>query len=453
MTDETFPLRGLIEGFYGVFYTLPERLDMIRFAGRHGFNAYIYAPKNDRQHRARWWEPYPERILHGFAQAARVARESGVSFCYAIAPGASIRFSSPADFERLTAKLCQFYRLGVRDFSLLLDDIDPEFTHLEDRQAYSSYAQAQADLSNRLYAWLQGLDPGCRLSMCPTDYYGRAPFSPYLHELGRSLDPGIEIFYTGPEICSPAITADECRDFARAAGRPPLLWDNYPVNDLAMKAELHLGPLLGRAADLHRAVRGYCANLMPQAEACKIPLATAAAYLADPHGYDPQRSWRAALLEAAGQESLPALELLAENLLHSCVSAHGSGRLDCLAGAVLAALQAGESVLESPAVGELDRYLQSLDEACYQLRYRMENLALRENLLPWIELMDHWQDMGRRAIRVLECLESGRPYARHLYFLKEMRAAALAHPKRLDGASLLPLADIALQRVAAVETG
>src|SRR5688572_1479837 len=48
-----FTLRGAVEGFYGVFYTPPERNDLIRFLGKNGFNLYVYGPKNDRQHRAR----------------------------------------------------------------------------------------------------------------------------------------------------------------------------------------------------------------------------------------------------------------------------------------------------------------------------------------------------------------------------------------------------------------
>jgi hypothetical protein len=44
---------GVVEGFYGVFYTFPQRNDLIRFIGSHGYNAYLYAPKNDRQHRIR----------------------------------------------------------------------------------------------------------------------------------------------------------------------------------------------------------------------------------------------------------------------------------------------------------------------------------------------------------------------------------------------------------------
>ena len=74
-----FRVRGVIEGFYGPFYTHPERLSLLEFLGARGFNFYLYAPKNDRQHRARWREPYAEKILAQFSEAVRVARPPGSS--------------------------------------------------------------------------------------------------------------------------------------------------------------------------------------------------------------------------------------------------------------------------------------------------------------------------------------------------------------------------------------
>ena len=66
MNNSPFPIRGVIEGFYGPFYTFPERNDLIRFVGQHGYNLYIYGPKNDRQHRNRWREgsPVPAAAEH-----------------------------------------------------------------------------------------------------------------------------------------------------------------------------------------------------------------------------------------------------------------------------------------------------------------------------------------------------------------------------------------------------
>src|SRR5690349_1887733 len=99
-----FRLRGALEAFYGTFYSFPERYDLIRFLGAHDFNFYLYGPKNDRQHRMRWWEPYPQPVLDDFAEAIRLGREVGVDFCYSLSFGVPMNYGSEEDFEIVIAK-------------------------------------------------------------------------------------------------------------------------------------------------------------------------------------------------------------------------------------------------------------------------------------------------------------------------------------------------------------
>ena len=84
-----------------------------------------------------------------------------------------------------------------------------------------------------------------------------------------------------------------------------LLWDNYPVNDLSMRDELHLGPLQGRDPKLPRAVYAYLSNPLLQEKLSFIPLATCFDYAADPAHYHPESSWRKIVCELFGAESLP----------------------------------------------------------------------------------------------------------------------------------------------------
>jgi hyaluronoglucosaminidase len=444
MSGSPFSVRALIEGFYGVFYTHPERLALLRFLGRHDYNLYIYAPKNDRQHRSRWREPYPSRIIDQFAEATRCAAEAGLDFCYALSPGIDISYSSSEDFAAITTKLTEFRRLGVRHFALLLDDIRRSFTDPHDAERYRSFAEAQADLCNRVYSWLRQTEPGYRLSMCPTDYHGLPPFTAALHELGALLDPDIDVFYTGREVCSPAIEAAEVAAFSRALGRRPVIWDNYPVNDLAMHGELHLGPIRGRAADLCGVTKGFAVNPMNQAEASKIALATFADYLAAPASYDPETSWRAALHEVAGA-GYEQLRLVAENSLHSCLATPEAERLACLSDEAMAALEAG--LADDPAVDALMAYLVALDEACYALRYRLENLELRCELLPWLEQLERWSWLGRWSVGALQSAQSsGSVEPSLLRRIDEYLGLVAAHPKRIAGTLLRPLALLALER-------
>ncbi len=438
-------IRGVVEGFYGVFYTHPERIDLIRFIGQHGYNLYVYAPKNDRQQRARWWEPYPQSIMAQFQETVRVASQNGVRFCWGVSPGGSLCYSNTQDFNRLTDKMQAFFRIGVRDFSLMLDDNEPGFRYPIDEKRYGSLSIAQASLANRIFAWLHSLSHSCTLSFIPADYSGREPFTPALIDLACRLHPDIDLCYTGPEICSNEITARDARAFARATGRKPLIWDNYPANDLAMQSELHLGPITGRDSKLPGEVKGFLVNPMNQAEASKIALLTFAAYWDNPDHYQPDRAWHSALNEVAGKNDAPALRILAEN-------ASNGQKLDHLAKTALRSLRqrkAGfqEFPQDSPALRDLEEYLGEIDEACYALKYRMENLALRNNLLPWIDVLEDWMWLARFGLHVLEHIDAGAPYLKDLSRVYEYRASVQTHPKQIASLALNELAGFVLEQV------
>lgn len=56
--EAAIPMRGIVEGFYGTPWSHADRLEMLHFSKEKKFNAYIYAPKDDPYHRAKWREPY-----------------------------------------------------------------------------------------------------------------------------------------------------------------------------------------------------------------------------------------------------------------------------------------------------------------------------------------------------------------------------------------------------------
>ena len=91
--------------------------------------------------------------------------------------------------------------------------------------------------------------------VCPTVYWGTGE-EQYVRRLGRGIPATIDIFWTGSAICSPTLTADAAAAFARTTLRPPMYWDNYPVNDVAMTHQLHIGPYRGREDILHRFAAG-----------------------------------------------------------------------------------------------------------------------------------------------------------------------------------------------------
>src|SRR5690606_29103015 len=165
---------------------------------------------------------------------------------------------------------------------------------------------------------LSGWDRDVRLAVCPTQYFGKGDES-YIVELGRGLYPAIDLFWTGRQICSREITVDEAVRFQRFTGRPPLYWDNYPVNDARMTDEMHIGPYLGREAELYRFSRGLVSNGMEYPESSKIAFAAIADYLWNPDGYEPELSWKRSIRALVGEKACGPFLTIADNLRFSCL--------------------------------------------------------------------------------------------------------------------------------------
>ncbi|MFL5771439.1 MAG: protein O-GlcNAcase [Chloroflexota bacterium] len=397
-----FAIRGVIEGFYGNPWTHEERLACVRFIGARDMNTFVYGPKDDPLVRRRWREPYTDEGLERLAGVVRAGVDAGVEIVYAISPGLSVHYSSETDLAALLAKLEQVASLGVRRFALLLDDLPREMPHADDRAVFDDIADAHASLASAVAA---GLGPTRGLIVCPLDYHGTGD-EPYLARLAAALDPAVDITWTGPAICSPILDPADAARFRDATGRSPLYWDNYPVNDVAMGWELHIGPYRGRSADLHEAARGILANPMELAEASKIPLATIADYLADPGGYDPEASAARAIRDVAGDGSesggtdAATFATFAANVLSSCLAEDDalavSAALASFGAAADAAAETGDrSQLAAVAAGLAAMAEGLLAAADHLLRGRVSNPRLIDDCRPWIEAFE----IGARAMR------------------------------------------------------
>jgi hyaluronoglucosaminidase len=396
-----FAIRGVIEGFYGNPWTHDERLDWIRFIGARGMNTFVYGPNDDPLVRRRWRERYDDAALARIAELAAAGAEAGVGIAYAISPGLSIRYASDADRAELVAKLEQVAKAGIDRFALLLDDLPTELAHPEDRDAFGDIAEAHAALAS---AVATGLGPARGLIVCPLVYHGRGD-EPYLRTLAATLDPRVDLFWTGRAVCSPTLEAEDARRVAATTGRPPLYWDNYPVNDVAMGWELHIGPYRGRDPLLAGVARGILANPMELAEASKIPVATIADWLADPAGYDPEASVARAIRDVAGDGSpdggrdAAAFAAFAENVRSSCLDQDDAPTVTAaLAAFDAAADQAAETgdparlSLEAAGLRALAEAL--LGAADHLLRGPVANRALIDECRPWIEAFE----VGARAM-------------------------------------------------------
>ena len=302
----SFPERGIVEGFYGTPWSHQDRLDVLRFAGQHRMNVYYYAPKDDPYHRKLWREPYPPEQMKRLGELVDTARENFVDFCFAISPGLSMVYSNADDFAALTRKLDSVAKLGVSCFALFLDDVPQDLENSDDKARFKTLAGAHADLTNKLHEYLKSQSATNRLTLTPTTYTNEWGSRDYIRELGASVNPDVAIVWTGPEVVSPEITVGQAKEWGELLHRPPLVWDNFPVND-GISWRLNLGPLRGRDPNLPTAVRGLFSNPMNQARASLIPLQTVADYLWNSQAYDPERSHQKALSDQYGAGAAKAL--------------------------------------------------------------------------------------------------------------------------------------------------
>ena len=58
MEDGSTMLVGVVEGFYGRPWKYEQRRELFHLMQCWDMNAYLYAPKDDRKHRADWREAY-----------------------------------------------------------------------------------------------------------------------------------------------------------------------------------------------------------------------------------------------------------------------------------------------------------------------------------------------------------------------------------------------------------
>jgi len=317
----TFQRRGIVEGFFGPPWSMSHRSSLFEFGAKRGMNTYLYAPKDDPYHREHWEKPYPEPQWSELSNLINLAREHGIDFVYGFHPGKGLHFSVSEPIGWLLSKADRLYQAGVRTFAVLFDDIPSHLEFPEDQNKYEgSLAKAEGLWLKRILE--QQFDSWTDVEwwLCPS-YYTDDPllarsfgaFEPsFLETLGQHLPETIPCFWTGPSVVSETISFDHVQTVAKRLNHRLMLWDNYPVNDLSMSMEMHLGPLTGRDPQLPEQVYAYLNNPLLQETLSLIPLATCFEYAADPLGYNPETSWGRAVGERFGDDTLPHWKTIRE---------------------------------------------------------------------------------------------------------------------------------------------
>jgi len=242
----------------------------------------------------RWWEPLPPAKKRAYENVVRACQKHGIHFCFAMNPNLGAKrildYTNPKDLDVLWQHYAWMQGLGVKWFSICLDDI---------RKGIDAAGQARA--VNAIFSRLRAKDPDAQMIFCPTFYWGtgkKPAARAYLTTLAKALDEDAYVFWTGPGVVTPTIPRSAAEAYKRCVKHRLFIWDNYPVNDA--HPTLHLGPVTGRDPDLCDVVDGYMANpLCSQNEINRIPLITLADYAYNPAGYDPARAIGQAIVHLA----------------------------------------------------------------------------------------------------------------------------------------------------------
>jgi hypothetical protein len=299
---------GIIEGYYGTPWSWAARAETIAFLRPHGFTFYFYAPKADAFLRERWQEDHPAEVADRLRVLAQECRALGVRFGIGLSPFEVYRNFDRSARGALARKLSFFAEIGVDDLAILFDDMRGDEPDLAKKQA-------------AIVHWIAERADGTRVAICPT-YYSDDPvldrhFGPrpdnYLEELGARLDPSIDVFWTGEEVCTREYSTGHLKRVARLLGRKPFLWDNYPVNDgKRMSQHLHLRAFTGRRATAGDAIVAHGINPMLQPVLTRI----AALSLSESYRLGERYDYGRAFAQAAEDVMGPALAaLVREDLL------------------------------------------------------------------------------------------------------------------------------------------
>ena len=384
--------RGVVEGFYGTPWSHEVRLSLIDFYGANKMNTYIYGPKDDPYHSCPDWRlPYPEDEAENISELVRACGKNRVDFVWAIHPGQDIKWNEE-DYRNLLDKFDLMYNLGVRSFAIFFDDISGDGTN----------PTRQAELLNRLNAEFVKEKGDVRpLIVCPTDYsrlWANPGENGNLAIYGKTLDPSIEVFWTGDYVCSD-LTRETMEWVNSRIRRPAFYWWNFPVTDYARHIVMQ-GPAYGLDTTLTSGdLCGIVSNPMEYGEASKIALYGVADYSWNTGAYNALDNWERALAHIVPG----AAEAYRTFAIHSCDTETGYRRDE--------SWETETFLVDNYTREQYDALLaefRKIKEVPAQMEAGCTDRLLLEELRPWLVEFGRLGERGEKALGLIRLLEEGK---------------------------------------------
>jgi hyaluronoglucosaminidase len=267
----TAPVKlGIIEGYFGRPWSWDERRAVIETLAPHGYSFFHYAPKADPFLRRRWTEAHPQEDASEIKNFARFCKNLGVRFGVGLSPYEAFNDFNDAVKSAFVRRVEDLMALDIDDLGIFFDDMHVTLPDLAARQI-------------EIIHLARDTAPHLKLNITPSFYsddpvlervFGTCPPN-YLADLGCGLDPAIDVYWTGEEVCAREISPGHLARIGALLKRKPLLWDNYPVNDgPRMSQYLHLRGFTGRPTANAAFIAGHAINPASQALLSCIPAIT-----------------------------------------------------------------------------------------------------------------------------------------------------------------------------------
>lgn len=389
--------RGFIEGYYGLPWSVEDRISLMEFGSRFKMNIYIFAPKDDIYHNKQWNVLYPENKLEDIRRMVEAGQAAKCRFAWAIHPFMHNQITASnydTSLQTVKDKFQQLYDVGVRQFVISADDA-------------SSSPQVQANLCRDMSQWVKEHEGTYNLVFVPQLYntatgswYGISLTNYYNYFKADGLED-VEIMWTGESVCAPSVqyTYD---NFKRYTNKDAFMWLNWPVNDVNKPLRrLVMGPAESCILNTNvTSFKGIVTNPLQQAEASKTSLFAIADYAWNVAEFDAQTSWADSFkyIDEGAPESLHELCKHLTNPSPDGITGMGeSVELTPYINAFTNALNGGQDITESgnALIEQFDKIEAAADD--YQKNGTNENL--KDEMKAWIDSLRYLSQSVKGFIR------------------------------------------------------
>ena len=335
--------RGIIEGFYGLPYSLDVRKDLMRYMMRYKMNTYVYGPKCDDYHSNHWKDPYPTSITaqqeawgymtqDKMKQLCDVAHQTKVNFVWAIHPGNAL-MNSTSVISDIMKKFESMYSLGVRQFAVFCDDVNIPNDDAGMKTTADRITALQQSIEKKWnIAGANPLDTVKALRFTPQIYCrgfagSEDQFNRFFQALS-TMPANVTVYYTGGGVWSIPNDAD-LNTVQNQFGRQVIWWWNYPCNDngtgpseiypLDMNSNFVDMPNVGGGSlpsEITASKQGIICNPMAQGEVSKTAVFSAGDFGWNNKGFNNMNSWEASIksLFPGNEQAIEAYRFLAPYL-------------------------------------------------------------------------------------------------------------------------------------------